>query len=55
MPLYEVWRNTTVKEMVEIEADTLQDAIDYVLDDPDSFDWEFIDADSYISAEEEED
>jgi hypothetical protein len=50
MPKFKVWRVSTVKERVLVEADTVEDALENVVEDSDKFEFEFVDADSTYEA-----
>lgn len=44
MPKYEVWKVVTAKFRQEIEADTVEDAVDFAVEN----DWEFFSEDDAI-------
>jgi hypothetical protein len=50
MANYEVWKTSIVKEMVEIEANTLEEALEEVVENSNEFDFAFMDADSTYEA-----
>lgn len=52
MSKYQVWRVSIVKEVVNVKADTLKEALDRVSENSDEFEFEFIDADTTYTAEE---
>ena len=50
MAKYEVWKVSTVKERVIIDALTLEDALEEVVEYSSDYDFEFVDADSTYEA-----
>jgi hypothetical protein len=50
MEKYEVWRTSIVKERVEIEAPSLEEALEEVVENSNEYEFEFVDADSTYEA-----
>lgn len=54
MPKFEVWKISTIKERVIVDAPTIDEALEDVVENSNDYDFEFVDADSTYDAYPEE-